>query len=128
MATQGMTRPYAAHEALEILQRVGAVITDSHIVYTSGRHGADYINKNALYTHTRETSLLCLSMAEMCDVERIETVVGPATGGIILAQWVAHHLAVMNSKEVYAVFAAKDRKSTRLNSSHIQKSRMPSSA
>ena len=36
----------------------------------------------------------------------------------------AKHLAVM----LYAVLKEKDRKSTRLNSSHREKSRMPSSA
>ena len=44
-------------------------------------------------------------------------------------QWMALKIAVVVMIFVFtAVYAARDRKSTRLNSSHIQKSRMPSSA
>jgi len=28
----------------------GAVITGSHFVYTSGKHGSAYVNKDAVYT------------------------------------------------------------------------------
>jgi len=37
-------------DALGVLVRVGAIVT-SHLVYTSGRHGEAYVNKDALYTH-----------------------------------------------------------------------------
>ena len=37
-------------------------------------------------------------------------------------------LAAEEVERIVSAFAGKDRKSTRLNSSHIQKSRMPSSA
>ena len=55
--------------------------------------------------------------------------------GVILAAWgiafVEYCLAVPANRwgsAVYTTAQLKDRKSTRLNSSHIQKSRMPSSA
>jgi orotate phosphoribosyltransferase len=37
----------------------------------------------------------------------IDTVVGPALGGIILAQWTAHHLTQLQRREVVAVYTEK---------------------
>lgn len=51
-------------EVLQILGKVGAVIADSHIVYTSGKHGTAYVNKDAVYPHTKETSDLCRAIAQ----------------------------------------------------------------
>ena len=42
-------------EIVQILKKIGAVITGDHFVYTSGKHGSVYINKDALYPHTKET-------------------------------------------------------------------------
>ncbi len=44
---------------LEILERSGAMIRGSHLVYTSGKHGDTYINKDAVYPCTRDISILC---------------------------------------------------------------------
>ena len=49
-----------------------------------------------------------------------------ALAGLLLRAWAAGHLAKNERLAITGPFA--DRKSTRLNSSHIQKSRMPSSA
>ena len=37
----------------------------------------------------------------------MEVVIGPATGGVILAQWVAHHLTQMTDREILAMYADK---------------------
>ncbi|MBU1323531.1 phosphoribosyltransferase [Patescibacteria group bacterium] len=95
-------------KVVDILKKIGAVITDDHFVYTSGKHGSVYINKDALYPHTAETSEVCRLMAEMFKDKEIEAVVGPALGGIILSQWVAHHLSQMKGKEVLGVYTEKD--------------------
>ncbi len=95
-------------KVVDILKKIGAVITDDHFVYTSGKHGEVYINKDALYPHTGETSEVCRMMAEMFKDKEIEAVVGPALGGIILSQWVAYHLSRMKSKEVFGVYTEKD--------------------
>ena len=47
------------HNALRVLGHVGAVLTNDHFVYTSGKHGSAYVNKDAIYPHTNETSFLC---------------------------------------------------------------------
>jgi orotate phosphoribosyltransferase len=93
---------------VNILKSVGAVITGDHFVYTSGKHGEVYINKDALYPHTKETSEVCRMMAEMFKDKDVEAVVGPALGGIILSQWVAHHLSQIKGKEIFGVYTEKD--------------------
>lgn len=96
-------------EVLRVLGKVGAVIADSHIVYTSasGKHGTAYINKDALYPHTAKTSGLCRAIAERFADDSVEVVIAPAIGGVILSQWTAHHLTEMNGYEVLAVYAEK---------------------
>jgi len=94
-------------EVLEILSKVGAVITDSHIVYTSGKHGTAYVNKDAVYPHTKETSDLCRAIAEQFADDGVEVVIAPAIGGVILSQWTAHHLSEITGREVLGVYAEK---------------------
>ena len=92
-------------EVLQVLGKVGAVITDSHIVYTSGKHGTAYVNKDAVYPHTTETSRLCRAIAERFAADNVQVVIAPAIGGVILSQWMAHHLTEMNGHEVLGVYA-----------------------
>lgn len=94
-------------EVLRILKKVGAVITDSHIVYTSGKHGSAYVNKDAIYPHTAKTSRLCHAIAERFTNDNVEVVIAPAIGGVILSQWTAYHLTSLNRHEVFGVYAEK---------------------
>jgi len=94
-------------EVLQILGKVGAVITDSHIVYTSGKHGTAYVNKDAVYPHTKETSDLCRAIAQQFANDGVEVVIAPAIGGVILSQWTAHHLSEITGREVFGVYAEK---------------------
>ena len=93
---------------IEILKSTGAIITDSHIVYTSGKHGSVYINKDALYPHTDLASQVGKMFAEKYQNEEIDVVVAPALGGIILSQWTAYHLSQIKGKEILGVYAEKD--------------------
>ncbi len=94
-------------DVIEILKKVGAVITDSHFVGISGKHFATYINKDALYPYTKETSSIGKLFAEKAKDLGCEVVVGPALGGIILSQWTAYHLSEMLGKEVLGVYTEK---------------------
>lgn len=93
---------------LDLLKKANAITTDSHIAYTSGKHGDAYINKDALYPHTEMTSQAGKMMAEKYKDADIDVVVGPALGGIILSQWVAFHLSALQEKEILGVYAEKD--------------------
>ncbi len=94
-------------EVLDLLQKVGA-FRSGHFVFTSGRHSGSYVNKDALYPYTHDTSKLCEAMAEQFRDKKIDVVVGPAIGAAILSQWVAYHLTKMNGREVYGAYADKD--------------------
>src|SRR3989344_5143345 len=94
---------------LQILKNVGAVIMDTHVVLTSGLHGSAYVNKDALYAHTKETALLCASIADQFSRHGdVEVVIAPAVGGVILSQWTAYYLTVLGDREVLGVYAEKE--------------------
>lgn len=93
---------------LKILNERNAVITDTHVVYASGRHGSAYVNKDAIYPHTEDVSRLCKYLALKFADDNIEAVIAPAVGGVILSQWVAHYLTELTDKKVLALYADKD--------------------
>ncbi len=93
---------------IELLRQVGAIITDTHVVYTSGRHGGSYVNKDALYPHTMATSAVCATIAEQFANAGVEVVAGPTVGGVIMAQWAAHHLSARTGREVLAIYAEEE--------------------
>jgi len=94
-------------DLLNIFKKTGGYITDSHIIYTSGKHGEAYLNKDAIYPHTKEISAICLEIATRFKDEGIEVVAAPALGGIILSQWTAYHLTQLIDKEVIGVYTEK---------------------
>lgn len=102
------------NEVIEILKKVSAIITDSHFVYTSGRHGDVYIRKDLLYPHTKETARIGELFAQKYKDADIDVVVGPSIGGIILSQWVAHHLSTLKHKEILGLFTEKDQESNQI--------------
>ncbi len=95
-------------DVLALLADVGALITGDHLVYTSGRHGSSYVNKDALYPHTAATAAVCERLARHFTGAGVEVVAGPTIGGVILAQWTAYHLSAMDGREVLAVYAEEE--------------------
>lgn len=96
------------NEVLDILKKVGAVITDSHFVYTSGKHGSVYVNKDAVYPHPAEVSRIGELFAEKNKDKEIDVVAAPALGGIIIETWTAYHLSKLKNKEILGVYTEKD--------------------
>lgn len=94
---------------MQVLQDAGAVITNSHVVYTNGGHGTAYVNKDALYVHAITTSTVCKKMADAFDADKVDVVAGPTVGGVILSQWVAYHLnQKRRSGEILAIYAEEE--------------------
>ncbi|MEK7080983.1 MAG: phosphoribosyltransferase, partial [Patescibacteria group bacterium] len=91
-------------EIIEILKKTKALLTNDHFVGTSGRHFDTYVNKDALYTHPEETSRVCKLIAEQVKDFKIDAVVGPALGGIVLSQWTAYHLSKIKQKDILAIY------------------------
>lgn len=94
---------------IAILKKVDAVLTDDHFVYTSGKHGSVYINKDAVYPHTQETSKIGQMFAEKFKDSDIDVVAAPAVGGTILSQWTAYHLSLLKNREILSVYTEKDK-------------------
>lgn len=93
---------------LEILKRTNAIVTNSHIVLTSGKHTSLYINKDAIYPHTREASKIGEMFAQKFKNFDIDAVAGPALGGIILSQWTAYYLSKIKKREIVGVYTEKN--------------------
>jgi orotate phosphoribosyltransferase len=93
---------------LTILKKVHAVLTDDHFVYTSGKHGSVYINKDAVYPHTESASAIGKLFADTFRTKNIQVVVAPAIGGTILSQWTAFHLSKITKREVLSAYTEKD--------------------
>ncbi len=104
-----MKHSRSANTIIDLLKKVKAIYTDDHFVYTSGKHGSIYINKDALYPHTKVTSQVGLLFAKKFKNKNIEVVVAPAVGGTILSQWTAYHLSKLKKKEILSVYTEKDK-------------------
>jgi orotate phosphoribosyltransferase len=94
-------------EVIELLRKTGAIYTDSHFVGTSGRHMSLYVNKDALYPHTKETSRMGELFAKENQNLDIDVVAAPALGGIILSTWTAYHLSQLKHKEILGIYTEK---------------------
>lgn len=71
-------------EVKELLVKTNAIM-NGHFVLTSGLHSSHYVEKFNVLQHPKYTEQLCKAMAEKFKDSQIETVVGPMTGGILLA-------------------------------------------
>ena len=78
-------------EVKDILIKTNAIM-DGHFLLTSGLHSPHYVEKFNVLQHPKYTEMLCQAMAEKFRDANIETVVGPVTGGIILAHETAKAL------------------------------------
>ena len=76
---------------LELFQQLG-VVSKGHFMLSSGRHSDEYWEKFRLLEWPRITEQLCRSMAERYREQTISAVVGPTTGGALLAQEIARQL------------------------------------
>ena len=78
---------------LDMLRASGA-LKEGHFVLSSGRHSDQYIEKFDLLRQPRATSEVCRHIADRFREEEIDVVVGPTTGGVILAFEVGRQLGV----------------------------------
>jgi orotate phosphoribosyltransferase len=78
-------------ELLEMVQQLG-VVSNGHFVLSSGRHSNEYWEKFRLLEWPRVTEQLCRQITSRFKQSRISAVIGPTTGGALLAQEVARQL------------------------------------
>lgn len=75
-----------------IFRETGA-LREGHFELTSGRHSDRFFLMPHIFQHPNYTDRLCEGLAELFRDVEIDTVLGPATGGIILAFGVARALS-----------------------------------
>lgn len=80
-------------EILKILKDSGALL-EGHFVLTSGLHSSQYIEKFRVLENPKYTELLCKAISDDYKEKGITVVVGPMTGGIILAYEIGKQLNV----------------------------------
>jgi len=76
---------------LELFKESGALL-EGHFKLTSGKHSDRYLEKFAVLQRPAFTSELCGEFARRFAADDLELVVGPATGGIVLAFETARQL------------------------------------
>src|SRR3989442_1085674 len=81
------------HDAGRAFDAAGALLR-GHFVYTSGRHGTDYLEKFRILEDPKATAELAGMIAQEFKALSPQVVAGPTTGGIILAYEVARQLGV----------------------------------
>lgn len=79
----------------DILRETG-VMQEGHFLLTSGRHSDRYMQCARLFEYPKYSEELSAELARKFADRRIELVVGPALGGVILAYEVARQLGVRN--------------------------------
>jgi orotate phosphoribosyltransferase len=79
------------NEVRHILLETGAIL-EGHFLLTSGLHSPLYVEKFQVLQQPKHTEKLCKALAERFAKDEVSVVVGPVTGGIILAHEVGKAL------------------------------------
>ncbi len=83
---------------MEIFKKSNALL-EGHFLLSSGLHSDIYFEKFQVLQYPEYVELLCKELAGFFEKDKIEVVVGPTTGGIIIAYEVAKNLKV---KSIFA--------------------------
>lgn len=78
-------------ELIEILKETGAY-QEGHFKLSSGLHSPNYIQCSQLLKYPNLAEKVCKEIAKLYENEKIDLVVGPAIGGILVAYEVARAL------------------------------------
>jgi orotate phosphoribosyltransferase len=82
------------YDLLSVLREAGA-LKDGHFLLSSGRHSDQYVEKFDLLRNPKATERACSAIAASFASTSIDVVVGPTTGGVILAYEVGRQLGCM---------------------------------
>jgi orotate phosphoribosyltransferase len=80
-------------ESIQLFTQCGALL-HGHFRLTSGRHSDQYMQCAQALKDPVTTTALCQSLAESFRDDKVELVVGPAMGGILVAYELARQLGV----------------------------------
>jgi len=78
---------------LDIFKESDALL-EGHFLLSSGKHSDVYYEKFNILRKPHLCEKVCIEMAKSFEKDNVELVIGPTTGGIIIAYEVAKHLGV----------------------------------
>ena len=78
-------------EVKQLFIDTGAIL-EGHFLLTSGLHSPLYVEKFQVLQYPEHTAALCKALAERFIQDNVELVIGPITGGILLAHEVGKNL------------------------------------
>ncbi|HAK73623.1 MAG TPA: orotate phosphoribosyltransferase [Sporomusaceae bacterium] len=79
------------NDVKQLLVETGAIL-EGHFLLTSGLHSPMYVEKFQVLQYPEHTARMCAALAEQFADEQVELVIGPVTGGILLAHEVGKNL------------------------------------
>ncbi|MCB8814024.1 orotate phosphoribosyltransferase [Desulfosporosinus shakirovi] len=85
--------PLTPDEYLDIFRKSEALL-DGHFILTSGKHSAQYMQCAQVLQYPDRAAILAEGLASQFRDMGVQTVIGPATGGILVAHEVAKALGV----------------------------------
>ncbi len=80
-----------AEDVLQEFRRAGALL-DGHFVLRSGLHSRQFFQCAIVLQHATVAARLCEALAKRVDASKVDSVISPALGGIIVGQEVARSL------------------------------------
>ncbi|MBI5092254.1 MAG: orotate phosphoribosyltransferase [Candidatus Hydrogenedentes bacterium] len=88
-------------QVVNLFRKQGALL-EGHFIFASGRHGNRFLQAARILQHPTHTERLCRELAARFQRLKVDVVIGPATGGILLAYETARKLGCR------AAFTEKD--------------------
>ena len=85
-----------SEEILQIFRETGALL-EGHFILTSGFHSSTYFQCAKVFQYPWYGEALCKDIADHFNSEKIDLVVSPAIGGIVVGQEVARLLKVRSN-------------------------------
>ena len=95
----------------KILKECKALIDGSHFIYSSGRHGDFYINKDAIYMHPKvldDVAYMLTCVALNAFSISFDVILSPTMGGMILGNAVSYNATLISGKEILFAYSESD--------------------
>lgn len=88
----------------QIFKDRGVYLAGDHFQYSSGKHGSEYLNKDAIFSDSDTTSEVCRFLVRPFQARNIDVIAGMPTGGLILAHDAARELSRLDNRLIPGVF------------------------
>ena len=82
-------------QVTDILKEAG-VILEGHFLLTSGRHSDKYLQCAKIFLNNKYSEPLCMELAKAYSSTKIDVVIGPALGAVLMAYEMGRCLGVPN--------------------------------